>query len=559
MIRIGTVPAVIAAILATGLLSGCGIVAGLRESDVSVAEGDGTPDQPLDIDAREDRIEIPDVDAEDGDAADAEDIPIECPSTGCDDGNPCNGTETCNTSTGYCEGSTPLIDGTTCGNAPRMICRGGACLASTCGDGYVDAGAGEVCDGNTQACSSGVCPGTQPCNGTCSGWGTCVQTAAANTNCATASTISGSGTYTISGTTCGGGDEYDGWCTSAGGGPDVVYVMTITARSHVILDTCGSGTSFDTVIYLYQSICGSGSHTACDDDGCSPRSRIDTVLDPGTYYLIVDGYRSDDLGGFDLHVSVSPVSPPAHDVCSGAIDISAGGTFTGDTTEATYDTDACAGDGTRGVWFSFTLPTDRVVYLSTGDGAGWWSNITVFSDDCSSLNDMVGCYGGECGPRAQGAAVMNAGTYRVLVSGAGTGDYGPFNLTCISDSCPRATALAATQTGATVSFPDDDSGSCTGNPGSPDMPYYFTLCDEAVTGAVFSLCAGTSFDTVLYVRAGEMGSSCGGTELACNNDNCGTGVTQSSITMDLSGPGLFFVIVDGNGADGSYRLDVTFP
>jgi len=550
---------VIAAILATGLLSGCGIVAGLRESDVSVAEGDGTPDQPLDIDAREDRIDVPDMDAEDTADAETEDIPIECPSTGCDDGDPCNGTETCSPSTGFCEGGVPLAEGTPCGDAPRRICRGGACQASICGDGYVDTGTGEVCDGNSQACSSGACPGTQACSGTCSGWGTCVETAAANATCGSATSIPGSGSTTISGTTCGGGDDDDGWCSGVGArGPDVAYVLTITERSHVVIDTCGA--PFDTVLYMYDGSCG-GVRVDCDDDGCGGPyggSRIEALLDPGVTYVIVDGFQTDDFGSFDLHVSVTPVSPPANDGCSGAPDISAGGTFTGDTTEATNDSDACAGDGTRGVWFVFDLPTERVVYLSTEGGAGWWSTLSVFSDDCSSLNNTVGCYGGECGPRAQGAAVMAAGTYRVLVSGAGTGDYGPYSLTYISDSCPRATALQPTQSDATVTWPDDDAGSCAGNPGSPDMPYFFTLCDETATGVVFSLCADTSFDTVLYVRAGEMGSSCGETELACNDDGCGPGVAQSSITMDLSGPGLFFVIVDGDGADGTYRLDVTF-
>jgi hypothetical protein len=563
MIRIGTVPAVIAVVLAMmGLLPGCGIVAGLRESDVSVAEGDVAADRPMDTDAGDDRIDVPDVDAGDAADAEAEDIPIECPSTGCDDGNPCNGTETCNTSTGFCENGTPLEDGALCGDAPRRICVGGTCRESTCGDAYVDAGADEVCDGNTLPCTSGVCPGTQTCNGTCSGWGACVQTAATNDTCATAGTIPGSGTYTVSGTTCGGGDDDHGWCGGMARGPDVAYRMTISARSQVILDTCGTTlTSFDTVLYLYAGSCSGSGQVACNDDGCGGsgfKSRIEATLDPGVYFVIVDGLQSDDMGGFELQVSVTPVSPPANDVCSGAIDISAGGTFAGDTTEATNDAaEACAGDGTRGVWYQFTLPADRVVYLSTEGGAGLgWSDISVFRGTCSS-HELAACYHEECGPRAQGAAVMSAGTYDVLLSGAGAGDYGPYGLTYIHDFCPRARSLQPTQSDATVTWPDDDAGSCAGNTGSPDMPYFFTLCDGTVTGAVFSLCADTSFDTVLYVRAGEVGSSCGGTELACDNDGCSASA-QSLITMDLAGPGLFFVIVDGNGADGSYRLDVTF-
>jgi len=94
----------------------------------------------------------------------------------CSDGDLCNGEETCNTETHICEGGTPREDGFVCGDEPRSICLGGACVQSTCGDGYTDTGAGEFCDPPGEgACLEGCvlgcdnpdeCPDDgNPCNG----------------------------------------------------------------------------------------------------------------------------------------------------------------------------------------------------------------------------------------------------------------------------------------------------------------------------------------------------------------------------------------------------------
>jgi cysteine-rich repeat protein len=53
----------------------------------------------------------------------------------CDDHDPCNGQETCSADHICLPGAGPAPDGTSCGSA--MICKGGACLASSCGDGIV--------------------------------------------------------------------------------------------------------------------------------------------------------------------------------------------------------------------------------------------------------------------------------------------------------------------------------------------------------------------------------------------------------------------------------------
>jgi hypothetical protein len=85
----------------------------------------------------------------------------------CDDGDDCNGTESCDTGMHTCTAGTPLADGTVCETSPRSICLDGSCVESVCGDGYIDTGAGESCDPPV----SGECSDT--CHTLCTGDGDC--------------------------------------------------------------------------------------------------------------------------------------------------------------------------------------------------------------------------------------------------------------------------------------------------------------------------------------------------------------------------------------------------
>jgi cysteine-rich repeat protein len=98
----------------------------------------------------------------------------------CDDGNPCNGTETCGADHA-CAAGTPLTDGDACGAG--KICVQGNCVLPSCGDGVVEAP--EECDDGNAASGDGCepdckftclstdatrnCSSTSPCvaNGTC--------------------------------------------------------------------------------------------------------------------------------------------------------------------------------------------------------------------------------------------------------------------------------------------------------------------------------------------------------------------------------------------------------
>src|SRR5206468_11168720 len=102
---------------------------------------------------------------------------------------------------------------------------------------------------------------------------------------------------TFSGTTSG-TSALAGSCGNSGTSPERVYRWTPAASGTATIQTCGAGTSFDTVLYLRRGACASGPEVAagCNDDTCanaSGRFRAPRLPPPVTagqpYFIVVDG------------------------------------------------------------------------------------------------------------------------------------------------------------------------------------------------------------------------------------------------------------------------------
>src|SRR5437667_1274934 len=103
---------------------------------------------------------------------------------------------------------------------------------------------------------------------------------------------------TVSGATSG-TSALVGSCGSSGTSPERVYQWTPAVSGTATIQTCGAGTTFDTVLYLRSGACASGSEVAagCNDDACTNAtglyrgSRLTPTVTAGqTYYIVVDGY-----------------------------------------------------------------------------------------------------------------------------------------------------------------------------------------------------------------------------------------------------------------------------
>lgn len=196
----------------------------------------------------------------------------------CVDTNLCNGAETCNTSTHECVAGTPEDDGFGCDDDPRSICLSGACVESTCGDGFVDTGATppEGCEppsvGNCNAECHLECEGDPDCDddgNDCNGEEYCNTTAhecqsrnplADCADCGTAGQLCVSNTCQDS--SC--GDE----CVDDGATPPEDCDDGNTTPA----DGCENDCSFTCTVATQAADCD--DTLACTDDTCSDTTHV---------------------------------------------------------------------------------------------------------------------------------------------------------------------------------------------------------------------------------------------------------------------------------------------
>jgi hypothetical protein len=298
-----------------------------------------------------------------------------------------------------------------------------------------------------------------------------------------------------SGDTTGSGGEYDGSCRD-GSAEEVVYTFTIDEPVHAVFDL--SGSQYDTLLHLRSDCDDPASELACDDDGGEGLdSLIELDLQPGTYYLFIDGYGN-NTGVYLLTVSLScgagmiydpgsgqcvddpcdpnpcqvggqtvcePVLPndyscncdpgwivdpgdpdscipdpnPHGEACADALGLPVGeGSVLGSTSDAADDAQgSCVGDGPDRV-YGFTLAEPmRAEFLMEGYDTGLHLR-SVCDDPASEL-----ACDDDAGPGYSGQLVefLDAGAYYLWAdSYSGGGDYELFYSfradPCAGDPCP---------------------------------------------------------------------------------------------------------------------------
>ena len=124
--------------------------------------------------------------------------------------------------------------------------------------------------------------------------------------------------FTSTGTTVGYTDDYDEVCPYTDStAPDVVYSVDVLTESWLSVDLLGS--EYDTKTYIYAS--DGTTVVACNDDYYSDyTSAIPYAhVDPGTYYIVIDGYGTDS-GAYALAVDAIDVSTCTPYDCTGVPD-----------------------------------------------------------------------------------------------------------------------------------------------------------------------------------------------------------------------------------------------
>jgi hypothetical protein len=203
-------------------------------------------------------------------------VPDESPEVTCDDGRDND-----------CDGLTDCLDILDCWSDPACMCIPDEIPEVSCDDDR-DNDCDDLVD-----CLDPDCASSPDCLD--------------NDTCGDALDISAGGVFR--GTTAGFANDYSGSCV--GRGPDAVFTITLDDYACVELNTFM--TTWDTGLYVREGGCY-GPEIGCNDDepghGTQSFLRFD-VLDPGTYYVFLDGWSTSSMGEYALELEYCVLCIPS--------------------------------------------------------------------------------------------------------------------------------------------------------------------------------------------------------------------------------------------------------
>jgi len=225
--------------------------------------------------------------------------------------------------------------------------------------------------------------------------------------------------------------------------------------------------------------------------------------------------------------------------CEQPIALEAAGTYVATASAADAGVGGCDAEARGGI-FSLELAEASWVYLDSLDSEVDVA-LSVRAGDCEGV--VLACSEFACG-RAQGQLLLSLAAGRYLVVGSPAGGQGGDVALRFQVSACRATPLVpGPNLGVVGTCPGGGSGSCGGGgtvwcaSGVEESVWILAGCGQEVQ---IDTCAGTLFDSVLYMRAGD----CAGEEVACvNADGCGDG-DDDEVLSGVLGPGMYFLFVD---------------
>jgi len=340
-------------------------------------------------------------------------------------------------------------------------------------------------------------------------------------------------TVTTSGTTTGAHNDSSQTCGSTTAtAPEVTYRFHAPMQL-ASLNISTNNPSFDAVTAVYGPSCN-GTALACSDFNPIPL----TNLPVGDVYIVVDGY-STGSGTFQLQVNGVIKN---NEICEDPL-VSAGVLVCGP---------AATCQGTVGNKHCMPAACSDGVD-NNGDGKIDYPNDPGCDSPLDATEDTL-CPGVNCPVCADG---MDNDTdthidYATDLScWAASGNNEAF---CGALEMDRALAITTYVTsGTTVGLHSDfATETCQSNGSGPDVALSFELPVPVTTITFDTVDPGTSFDTILSLRANTCAPA---SELTggCNDDSAAT--TRSTVTMTNLAAGNYAMILDGyNAQSGTYVL-----
>jgi hypothetical protein len=358
----------------------------------------------------------------------------------------------------------------------------------------------------------------------------------------------------VSGSTTHGEHDNAGSC-----GPsdsrELVYELDVSRRERVTIEV---EARFDSVLYIRKDDCADPStEVDCNDDGPDrTHSRIERVLEPGKYFVFVDGYGQES-GTFKMNVRTSDVLALA-EVCKRAPLLVAGAVQSGTTSGMADDARATCGGGAEGAdaaWRAEIASRSRVRIVEHSDEL---SPVVHLRRACVDEQSEVACAeGGGTGSDAAVTGVFDPGTYTAFADARERDSAGSYSLLLetaplagsgsggdrCADALPLAIGAAGNSgivRGDTFTSRDDVSGSC-GGAGAPDLVYRLDVPRRSRFVASFEG-EEAPHVLVLWGRCAQRAS-----EVSCGR------------TIDeILAPGTYYIGVDGASPEAFGRFTLAY-
>lgn len=334
-------------------------------------------------------------------------------------------------------------------------------------------------------------------------------------------------------------------------GKELVYKLELPARKRVQIKM---EARFDTMLYVRRDDCEDGdAQVACNDDasadGRGNASRIDAVLEAGTYYVFADG-ASGEAGTFRMDVALSDV-PTLADACRQARALSPGAIVSGALGASFDHARASCGGEARGHDIVYRLDLGQRARVRLVEHSDDFGPALHVRRTCVDPQSEVACAdSGATDGDATVATILDAGTYAVFADAVDEDADGHYTLSAElapeqgsgvqGDTCADAAPLGVGATdGDTFQAKDDFAPRCAAQ-GTPDVVYRVDISRRS------RLHVDVEAEESELVVALQRACGDGQTELAC-----GPALDQ------VLAPGTYFLVVDGRkpGALGRFSLE----
>lgn len=350
---------------------------------------------------------------------------------------------------------------------------------------------------------------------------------------------------TVTGTTAGGGADYDLSCLGVG---STEQTFSFTAPANGTFSFVPVGSGFNAAIGVLRA-------DDCSELACAAGPTLapgaTVVLRAGETVLLVISGENGAAGAFSL--GIAQITLPS---CA-TIDLGSTvpQTVTGDTTGLPdLYTSACGGDFAGEASFGFTAPEDGNYIFDT---AGSSFDTVVYVLDAACSTPELACNDDGAYPGRTVAALTAGQTVAVFVDGALDISAGSFSL-AVSRHDGAGFCVDPIDLGSAV--PNYAGGTTNGLVNSLPSCGYEDIAPEAVHAFTAPADGIYIFDTLNSTASTTLSifdGGCSGPLLTCNDDyDYAVPYSQSRASVTLAAGQTVYVAVEASGSGGEYNLDI---